>query len=130
MFQARRKVEPKVRKAFEAPRTEPVPGTQRKPFNYFVFFLFLNTIVLIVVIMMFVITFVIMDVSKSYLPFAFRTEEISFRSTQPSFSYFKERQTSRSRVPGKGGEIQKGKVPWHGVLLPLNSSCKLVWIQL
>ena len=34
VFQARRKVEPQVRKAFEAPRTEPVPGTQKKPCNF------------------------------------------------------------------------------------------------
>lgn len=36
--------------------------------------------------------------------------EISFRQSQPPFSYFNDRQSSRSRVPGKGNDIQKGKV--------------------
>jgi len=36
--------------------------------------------------------------------------EISFRQTQPPFNYFRERQTSRHRVPGKGSDIQKGQV--------------------
>ena len=39
-------------------------------------------------------------------------QEISFRQTQPPFSYFNDRQSSRSRVPGKGKDIQKGKAPW------------------
>lgn len=36
--------------------------------------------------------------------------EISFRTSQPPFTYFRDRQSSRCRVPGKGGEIQKGQV--------------------
>ncbi|CAJ1375173.1 unnamed protein product [Effrenium voratum] len=36
--------------------------------------------------------------------------ELSFREEQPSLTYFRDRQSSRARVPGRGHEIQKGKV--------------------